>query len=97
MHNSVNSIANWTHACSTLANTSISLGNATRRTSPAFPVIAPSLGGVESLLTVPARTSHVGMSPDDRASAGITDTLIRMSVGIEATEDVIEDLDQALS
>jgi cystathionine beta-lyase/cystathionine gamma-synthase len=61
-----------------------------------LPVIAPSLGGVESLLTVPAVTSHAGMTPEDRKKSGISDTLIRMSVGIEATSDIIEDLDQAL-
>ena len=62
-----------------------------------IPIIAPSLGGADSLMTVPARTSHVGMSPEDRQTAGITDTLIRMSVGIEAADDIIADLDQALS
>jgi cystathionine beta-lyase/cystathionine gamma-synthase len=58
--------------------------------------IAPSLGGVETLLTRPATTSHAGMSREDRLRLGIADNLIRMSVGIEATEDVIEDLAQAL-
>jgi cystathionine beta-lyase/cystathionine gamma-synthase len=62
-----------------------------------IPVIAPSLGGVESLLTRPAVTSHASLSPEDRIKAGVTDTLVRMSVGIEATEDVIADLDQALT
>jgi len=64
--------------------------------SVTIPVIAPSLGGPESLLTVPARTSHVGMTPEERAASGISDTLIRMSVGIEATEDIIDDLGHAL-
>jgi cystathionine beta-lyase/cystathionine gamma-synthase len=63
----------------------------------ALPIIAPSLGGVETLLTRPVLTSHAGMSPDDRAAAGITDGLIRMSVGLEATDEIIEDLEQALS
>lgn len=62
-----------------------------------IPVIAPSLGGVESLLTRPAATSHASLSPDDRAKAGVTDTLVRMSVGIEATDDIIADLDQGLA
>ncbi len=62
-----------------------------------LPVIAPSLGGVETLLTLPSTTSHSGMTPEDRRALGITDGLIRMSVGIEATEDLIEDLDQALN
>ncbi|MFQ5637530.1 MAG: trans-sulfuration enzyme family protein [bacterium] len=61
------------------------------------PIIAPSLGGVESLLTRPATTSHSGMSAEDRAKSGITDSLIRVSVGIEATEDLIADFEQALA
>ncbi|MGH9786345.1 MAG: trans-sulfuration enzyme family protein, partial [Terriglobia bacterium] len=61
-----------------------------------LPLLAPSLGGVETLLTRPATTSHSGMSPEDRHRAGITDSLIRVSVGIEATEDLIEDFEQAL-
>jgi len=51
-----------------------------------LPIIAPSLGGVETLLTLPATTSHSGMSAEDRKALGISDGLIRMSVGIEATE-----------
>lgn len=62
-----------------------------------IPLIAPSLGGVETLLTRPAATSHAGLTKEDLARSGITETLIRMSVGIEATEDIIDDLDQALS
>jgi len=61
-----------------------------------LPIIAPSLGGIETLLTRPAITSHAGMSPQDRRQVGITDGLIRMSVGIEATEDIIEDFERAL-
>lgn len=61
-----------------------------------LPIIAPSLGGVESLITRPSTTSHSGMSSEDRARLGITDRLIRASIGIEATEDLIEDFDQAL-
>lgn len=62
-----------------------------------IPAIAPSLGGVETLLTRPAQTSHAGLTPAERASAGVSDALVRLSVGIEATEDVIEDFAQALS
>jgi cystathionine beta-lyase/cystathionine gamma-synthase len=62
-----------------------------------LPAIAPSLGGVETLLTRPATTSHAGLAREDRLRLGISDTLIRMSVGIEATEDIIEDLAHALS
>src|SRR5581483_1545403 len=61
-----------------------------------LPVIAPSLGGVETLLTRPSTTSHAGLSPQDRHRMGITDGLIRLSVGIEATDDLIEDFRQAL-
>jgi len=61
-----------------------------------LPILAPSLGGVETLITRPATTSHSGMSPVDRQRLGITDSLIRLSVGIEATEEMIEDFDQAL-
>jgi len=65
-----------------------------RRTT--IPFVAPSLGGVETLITRPATTSHSGMSAEDRQNLGISDSLIRLSVGIEATEDIIEDFDQAL-
>ena len=61
-----------------------------------LPIVAPSLGGVETLITRPAITSHAGMSAEDRESLGITDGLIRLSVGIEATEDLIADFEQAL-
>ncbi len=61
-----------------------------------IPIKAPSLGGVESLLTLPAKTSHAGMSVEDRRALGITDGLIRMSVGIESSDDIIEDFTQAL-
>src|SRR5438477_1511898 len=53
-----------------------------------IPIVAPSLGGVETLLTRPAATSHSGMSKGDRERIGVTDTLIRISVGIEATEEL---------
>ena len=61
-----------------------------------LPIIAPSLGGIETLLTRPAATSHSGMSPEERAKMGIADSLIRVSVGIESTEDIITDFQQAL-
>lgn len=62
-----------------------------------LPIKAPSLGGPETLLTMPALTSHAGMSPEDRRSLGISDGLIRMSVGLEATDDIVEDFAQALA
>ena len=58
--------------------------------------IAPSLGGVETLITHPALVTYYDYSRKDRYALGITDTLIRLAVGIEDTEDIIADLDQAL-
>jgi cystathionine beta-lyase/cystathionine gamma-synthase len=58
--------------------------------------VAPSLGGVETLVTRPATTSHAGMSLEDRRRLGISDSLIRVSIGLEATEDLIADFDRAL-
>ncbi len=60
------------------------------------PIVAPSLGGVETLVTLPATTSHAGLSADDRRRLGISDSLIRVSVGIENTADLIADFDRAL-
>jgi cystathionine beta-lyase/cystathionine gamma-synthase len=62
-----------------------------------LPFVAPSLGGVETLITRPATTSHAGMSPQDRDRLGITSDLIRVSCGIEGTQDLIADFDQALA
>lgn len=61
-----------------------------------LPIVAPSLGGVETLVTRPSTTSHSGMLREDRVRLGITDSLIRVSIGIEATDEIIEDFDQAL-
>ncbi len=61
-----------------------------------IPAVAPSLGGVQSLITRPAGTSHAGIPPEVRERLGISETLLRLSVGIEATEDLLEDLGQAL-
>ena len=61
-----------------------------------IPIVAPSLGGAETLVIRPAVTSHAGLSPEERAAVGISDTLVRLSVGLEATADLIEDLDEAL-
>ena len=56
----------------------------------------PSLGGVESLIEQPMIMSYYECSPEDRQRFGITDNMIRMSCGIENTDDLIEDLRQAL-
>jgi len=61
-----------------------------------LPIHAPSLGGVETLITRPATTSHAGLSKQEREASGITEGLIRLSVGIESTEDLIEDFERAL-
>ena len=61
-----------------------------------LPIVAPSLGGVETLITRPAITSHAGLSPAERQRLGIADGLIRVSVGIENTGDLIADFEQAL-
>ena len=59
--------------------------------------LAESLGGVESLIEQPSAMSHASMSPELRERAGITDNLIRLSIGIEHIDDLIADLDRALS
>ncbi|MGI9232049.1 MAG: cystathionine gamma-synthase [Woeseiaceae bacterium] len=59
--------------------------------------LAESLGGVESLVDHPAIMTHASVPEKDRAALGISDQLIRLSVGIEALDDLIEDLDQALT
>ncbi|MBN1963635.1 MAG: aminotransferase class I/II-fold pyridoxal phosphate-dependent enzyme [Anaerolineae bacterium] len=61
-----------------------------------IPYIAPSLGGVESLVNQPALTSFYDKSPEERAALGIKDNLVRFAVGIEDTEDILDDLEQAL-
>ena len=58
---------------------------------------ALSLGGIESLICCPAETSHDRMSPEERHRVGITDSLLRLSVGIEHEEDLAADLNQALA
>lgn len=61
-----------------------------------IPAVAPSLGGMRSLVTRPAVTSHAGLSREERLRAGINDGLIRLSVGIEDTDELIGDFAQAL-
>ena len=59
--------------------------------------MAPSLGGVESLVCFPTTMTHGGMAAEARAEAGIKDTLLRLSVGLEAKDDLIADLKDALA
>jgi cystathionine beta-lyase/cystathionine gamma-synthase len=61
-----------------------------------IPICAPSLGGVESLITRPVTTSHACLSPEECKEVGISESLIRLSVGLEATADILSDFDQAL-
>jgi cystathionine beta-lyase/cystathionine gamma-synthase len=58
--------------------------------------LAESLGGVETLISHPATMTHASIPPDIRQRIGITDGLVRISVGIEDIEDLIADLEQAL-
>jgi methionine-gamma-lyase len=59
--------------------------------------LAVSLGGTESLAEHPAAMTHSAVEPHKRKEFGIADNLVRLSVGVEATEDIIWDLDQALA
>ncbi|MGH9377758.1 MAG: cystathionine gamma-synthase [Terriglobia bacterium] len=59
--------------------------------------LAESLGGVETLISHPATMTHASVPPEERSRLGITDGLVRISVGIEDVEDIIADLDQALA
>ena len=57
---------------------------------------AASLGGTESLISMPVLTSHVKATPEERAAAGVTDHTVRISVGLESIDDLITDVDRAL-
>jgi cystathionine beta-lyase/cystathionine gamma-synthase len=59
--------------------------------------LAESLGGVESLIGHPASMTHASIPKEERAKVGLTDSLIRLSVGIEEVEDLMEDLEQAFT
>src|SRR5699024_5876037 len=60
------------------------------------PIVAVSLGGVESILSLPWLMSHAAISEEERLKMGVTPTLVRLSCGIEDIEDLITDLDQAI-
>ena len=62
-----------------------------------IPYIAPSLGGVESLIEQPALVSFYELTTEERLQVGIKDNLVRFAVGIEDTADILNDLDQALA
>ena len=61
-----------------------------------LPIYAPSLGGVETLIGFPARTSHAGLSPQERTAMGVSDKMLRVAAGIEATADLCDDFTRAL-
>src|SRR5436853_7207875 len=59
--------------------------------------LAPSLGGVDSLVTIPVLTSHAMISAEQRAKMGVTEQLIRLSVGIATVDDIIADLERPVA
>ena len=73
-------------------------GEDARRVSEAMRLftLAPSLGGVESLVSIPILTSHAMIPAAERAKMGVTEQLIRLSVGIENADDLVNDLEHAL-
>ena len=73
-------------------------GEDARRVSEAMRMftLATSLGGVESLVSIPVLTSHAMISAELREKMGVTEQMVRLSVGIESCEDLIEDLERAL-
>ena len=58
---------------------------------------SPSLGGTETIISYPVESSHSSLPPEERRLLGITEDLVRLSVGLEDPEDIVEDLDQALA
>jgi len=61
-----------------------------------IPIIAPSLGGVETLIEQPALMSYFELSTEERLEVGIKDNLVRLSVGVEDAQDLVDDLGQGL-
>jgi cystathionine beta-lyase/cystathionine gamma-synthase len=74
-------------------------GEDAKRVSEALQLftLAPSLGGAESLVSIPVLTSHAMISAEHRKQMGVTEQLVRLSVGVEHVDDLIADLDHALS
>ena len=62
-----------------------------------LPVSAPSLGGVETLITRPVQTSHAELNAEEREATGISERLIRVAAGIEAAADLCADFEQAMT
>jgi cystathionine beta-lyase len=61
-----------------------------------LPLVSVSLGGVETILSHPATMSHASMPPEERAARGMTDALVRLSVGLENADDIWADIGRAL-
>jgi cystathionine gamma-synthase len=61
-----------------------------------IPIIAPSLGGVETLIEQPALMSYFELSEEERLAVGIKGNLVRLSLGVEDAQDLLDDLDRAL-
>jgi cystathionine beta-lyase len=61
-----------------------------------LPALAVSLGGVESIISYPVNMSHAGMHPAHRERTGVTDDLVRLSVGLEDPDDLVADLEAAI-
>jgi len=78
-----------------LKNDSIELANKVMSSTEVF-ALAESLGGVESLVNHPATMTHASIPREQRIASGLSDSLIRLSVGIESVDDLIKDLDQAI-
>jgi cystathionine beta-lyase len=62
-----------------------------------IPVFAVSLGAVESILSYPAKMSHAAMPEEERAKRGISNALLRLSVGLESDQDLLDDFEKALN
>jgi cystathionine beta-lyase/cystathionine gamma-synthase len=58
--------------------------------------LLPTLGGAETTVSIPALSSHFSLTEEERARAGVTPGLIRLSAGIEAAEDILDDLDRGV-
>ena len=73
-------------------------GEDARRVSEAMRLftLATSLGGVESLVSIPVLTSHLSVPAEERRKMGVTEQMVRLSVGIENADDLIADLERAL-
>jgi cystathionine gamma-lyase len=93
------SLRQMPNGCGGMLSFELASFDATRAVLKSFKLmsLAESLGGVETLVCHPASMTHASVPPERRAAIGLTDSLIRISTGIEDIEDLKEDLDQALS